>query len=453
MAEEALALARHMGDAATEAYALITAAEARGRSAPVGEALAMLARARSLAEQAEAHDPYLQTFITESHLLEGLGEHERAAQVAWQGVNSAAQYGLARATGTLLAASAAEPLTWLGRWDEAADVIEHALEVSPPPGTLTVLLQLSGGLALARGDLPGAAQSAAASRGALAALGYRDQTHLPLAMLETELHVAQARPGDAVATAEQALARPDLRQSSRYAWPLLEAAARACVAAFTAAATGRDQDLAGRARRLLDRLRALAETIDAYGPLEQAHQLAFTAESVRAAAVGIAPPAAGTGPDADALDAWDAAAQAWQRLDSPYPLACALLHAAEAALDRGDREGATGRLARAAPLADSLAAGPLCEQIGSLVRRARLRIPAGAAREQTGGTFGLTARETEVLRLVAAGRSNRDIAAELFISAKTASVHVSNILAKLNVATRTEAAAIAHRSGLAADDS
>jgi DNA-binding NarL/FixJ family response regulator len=59
--------------------------------------------------------------------------------------------------------------------------------------------------------------------------------------------------------------------------------------------------------------------------------------------------------------------------------------------------------------------------------------------------FGLTAREQEVLRLVAAGRGNREIAAELFISPRTASVHVSNILAKLQVTTRGEAAATAHR--------
>lgn len=60
----------------------------------------------------------------------------------------------------------------------------------------------------------------------------------------------------------------------------------------------------------------------------------------------------------------------------------------------------------------------------------------------------LTPREQEVLRLVAQGRSNRDIATELFISAKTASVHVSNILGKLGVSTRGEAAAAAHRLAL-----
>ncbi|WP_253209253.1 helix-turn-helix domain-containing protein, partial [Streptomyces niphimycinicus] len=66
--------------------------------------------------------------------------------------------------------------------------------------------------------------------------------------------------------------------------------------------------------------------------------------------------------------------------------------------------------------------------------------PADPAEE-----LGLTPRERDVLRLVAAGRSNRQIAEELFISPKTASVHVSNILAKLGVSGRGEAAAVAHR--------
>ena len=72
-------------------------------------------------------------------------------------------------------------------------------------------------------------------------------------------------------------------------------------------------------------------------------------------------------------------------------------------------------------------------------------MPLAAKTQPRPGRLGLTDRELEVLRLVAAGRSNRDIAADLFISAKTASVHVSNIMAKLGAANRAEATAIAHR--------
>lgn len=445
MGEEALALARQTGDAATEAYALITVAEAHAHAPGYelnAQNLEMLAQARALAERAQAHDPQLQVTVTESDLLEGMGEHERAAQVARQGVISAREYGLARATGTLLAANVAEPLMSLGRWDEAGEVIEHALDLSPPPGTRAVLLLLAGQMALARGDLAGAAQSATATRGALTRHGYRDQTHLPLARLETGLRLARDRPGDALTIVGQALDRADVRRSPRYTWPLLVAGARACGTALTSAAAVRDDGLADRAHRLLDRLRELAETMNVIGPVQQAHRLTFAADSVWAGAAGGAP-------GAGALARWDAAAKAWDRLQCPYPQARALLHAAEAAMDRGDRDGAAQRLARAAPLADRLAAVPLREQIGTLARRARLSLPAGPAGGQIEKNFGLTAREIEVLRLVSAGRSNRDIAAELFISAKTASVHVSNILAKLHAATRTEAAAIAHRAGLA----
>jgi ATP/maltotriose-dependent transcriptional regulator MalT len=439
MAEQALALARQTGDAETEAYALITVAEAHARSGQIDQCLELLAQARRLATRARAHDAELQAAVSESHLLEGLGEPERAAQVARRGVVSAREYGLARTLGTLLAANVAEPLVSLARWDEADGVIEHALELSPPPGTRAALLQLAGEMALARGDLARAAEAAAASRGALAGFGYRDQNHLPLARLEAELLVAQGRAGDALTTAEQALDRFDVRPSPRYTWPLLVASARVCGAALTATAS--DRALAARSRGLLGRLSALADAMDVGGHLQQAHRLTFAAHAAWAAQADGAP-------GMDTLAAWDAAAGAWDRLDDPYPLAYALLRAAEAAMDRGDRDGAAQRLARAAALADRIGAGLLHERIGSLARRARLNLPSRPADGHAPAILGLTAREIEVLRLVAAGRSNRDIAAELFISAKTASVHVSNILAKLNAASRTEAAAIAHRAGL-----
>ena len=90
-----------------------------------------------------------------------------------------------------------------------------------------------------------------------------------------------------------------------------------------------------------------------------------------------------------------------------------------------------------------MGAQPLGEQIAILARRARIRLDGGDG-AGAAGELGLTERELEVLRLVAAGRSNREIAGELFISPKTASVHVSNILGKLNVSSRGEAAAKAH---------
>jgi len=98
-------------------------------------------------------------------------------------------------------------------------------------------------------------------------------------------------------------------------------------------------------------------------------------------------------------------------------------------------------------VAEQLGARPLRAALTDLGRRGRLT----REQEHSGPVSplgGLTAREHEVLRLLAAGRTNREIAAELFIAPKTASVHVSNILAKLHAGSRTEAAAIAHAEGV-----
>jgi DNA-binding CsgD family transcriptional regulator/tetratricopeptide (TPR) repeat protein len=127
---------------------------------------------------------------------------------------------------------------------------------------------------------------------------------------------------------------------------------------------------------------------------------------------------------------------------------------AEALAEAGDRDGAQQQWALAVAVADELGAAPLRSALADLGRRARLAAgsgvgsgsgPRGAGR---GPLDTLTGREVEVLRLLAAGHSNREIATELFIAPKTASVHVSNILGKLGASSRTEAAAIAHSNGL-----
>jgi DNA-binding CsgD family transcriptional regulator/tetratricopeptide (TPR) repeat protein len=122
---------------------------------------------------------------------------------------------------------------------------------------------------------------------------------------------------------------------------------------------------------------------------------------------------------------------------------------AEALLLDGRRDQAAAQARAAHGVATRLGAEPLRAQVDALARRGRLDLGDLHGEEPTGsGTAGLTPRELEVLRLVAAGRSNQQIADALFISRKTASVHVSNILGKFGVHTRAEAAATAHRLGL-----
>ena len=99
-------------------------------------------------------------------------------------------------------------------------------------------------------------------------------------------------------------------------------------------------------------------------------------------------------------------------------------------------------------MAERLGARPLLAALTALGRRGRLSRDQERPGGQVSVLRGLTAREYEVLRLLATGRTNREIATELFIAPKTASVHVSNILAKLGAASRTEAAAIAHAEGI-----
>jgi DNA-binding CsgD family transcriptional regulator len=264
-------------------------------------------------------------------------------------------------------------------------------------------------------------------------------------------------PAAAVAVTSRILDRFELSGSSpRYAWPVVAAGASAVLAVVRQAGASRDERLRDEAAAVAERLRTVAEKLEVFGPAQRAHQL--TVAAADADAFGERSGGVGGGVGADGgfeadggfgaggglLGAWDQVVFAWDGLSEPYPAGQALLRAAEAALAGCDRDGAAERLERAASLAAGLGAGPLGEQVTLLARRARIRLAGDDGPEEPAGSLGLTERELEVLRLVAAGRSNREIAGELFISPKTASVHVSNILGKLNVASRGEAAATAH---------
>ncbi|HUB75944.1 MAG TPA: LuxR C-terminal-related transcriptional regulator, partial [Solirubrobacteraceae bacterium] len=199
-----------------------------------------------------------------------------------------------------------------------------------------------------------------------------------------------------------------------------------------------ERDALLRAQLHLGRLEAAAQE---GGPVEQAFYQWGKAEEGRAR--GVNDPTA-----------WERAADAWEQLGRPYPAAAARWRQAEALVEAGDREGAAEVAARALEVARRLGANWLAGELRALIARARLQVEGaagegtldpGAADDAGEAPFGLTPRELQVLALLADGATNRQIGANLYMAEKTASVHVSRILAKLGVQTRTQAAAVSHR--------
>ncbi|EON22644.1 regulatory protein, LuxR [Nocardioides sp. CF8] len=146
------------------------------------------------------------------------------------------------------------------------------------------------------------------------------------------------------------------------------------------------------------------------------------------------------GPD-ELVAAWRAAEAAFVAYGNVYEVARVRARLAEVLRATGDAAGARVLADQARDTARALGAEPLLAELttlGSAAQRARSQVD----------TVSLTPREGEILALVAQGRSNGEIGKQLFISTKTVSVHVSNILGKLAASSRTEAAAIARREGL-----
>jgi ATP/maltotriose-dependent transcriptional regulator MalT len=143
---------------------------------------------------------------------------------------------------------------------------------------------------------------------------------------------------------------------------------------------------------------------------------------------------------------WIRVADLWGGMGQKYEQAWALLRVGECHIVTGRRQTAAAPLHQAGSIARELDAQPLLRAVADLIRQGRVDL-GGLETDDIGRphAMALTARELEVLTLVAAGRSNDEIARELFISPKTASVHVSHILTKLDVRSRTEATATAHR--------
>jgi len=435
-ARRAVAAAAEFGAVAEQAGALITLGSTLTYLGDAPGGLAALREGLALAERHELHGVVARGYTNLSDTLAMLGRHAEAAEIARAGVAVAGRAGLARSWGAMITGNLAEPLIRLGRWREALDLITESLADEPTGTFASTLLLARAELHLWQGDAQRAEDDLREARRHFGD-GVEVQFMTPMAYIEAELARGRGQLAEARQRLQTELHGPTTGTYVRYIWPLVWLGMR--IEADIATGTPAPDAEAGQRG---ESLRTLAATIPATTPPARAYRALVAAEAARLERDG-------------EITAWRKAVAAARTADEAFPLCYSLLRLAEAetADPATGPETATATAAECLRLAEELAA-VTTEDIRTLVRRARLRVgpaasgPADASRTIPDLRFRLTDREREVLALVAEGRSNGQIAAALYISPKTASVHVSNILAKLNVSTRTEAATHAHRLGL-----
>jgi DNA-binding CsgD family transcriptional regulator len=432
LCEQALELARTVGARDAELVALTR----RGSNlAYLGRADEGLAQLRHALERAEAIGDPLDldhAYVALTDALTMLGRPREAARLGEEGLEAMRQY---ETDHTVLAANWIEALLAIGEWDAAdrasVDAL-RAITANYPHMPLILRADLETG----RGDFDAARAHLDAARRTLRhepGLAYFDAYIAELALWERRWTDADEAVRDGLAWARPrwgAQIRVWLYAKGLRAQAELAALARARHDAHALA------EALDRASELLDEARRAAAAAAAITPNAAGWRALAQAEHERSR--GVARP-----------DLWSDAGDAWERLERPPLAAYCRWRQAEALVAAGARRAeATVPLREAHAVATRLRAQPLLRELELLAERARLD-PAPpdrpAAPPDLEALLGLTPREAEVLTLVAHGLTNREIAAALVISAKTASVHVSHILRKLDAPNRLEAAAIAHR--------
>lgn len=458
MAERALVAARSGGHRAVEWQALNVLGTALSLRGDRTRALDVLTTAHQLSGEHSSPSmvrprpsgigDLLGGYFDAARTLDLTGRREEAVAAAFEGVQAAKKYG-SDAWRDRIGLDAATRFCRLGRWEEARALVEET-----------------------RSRGIGRAGSGALAVGALlaAALGDWDEARVDVdvadVLLDPNLE-ADVRSGLYLAIAEHAFWRRQLREG-----------AEAIVTGLAAASA--EENRTSRVELCLAGVRLEAELVDEArlrrAPVELAdHSEAaarYTAEigailgdveddETRPSAIVLTAHAELSRVSGSSPDAWETAALAWEREKEPYRAAYAGWRLAEAQLLSGvGRDRATERLRSAWITAQQLRAQPLASEISALATRARIELAptkrdaSPAAAQDPAKQLGLSTRELEVLAVLAQGLTNRQIAGKLFITEKTAANHVSNILSKLGVSNRLEAAGIAYRVGLVtpADD-
>ena len=432
--KEALALARAVGAHSAELHALTTLGSDLAYLGRGDEGLAALRLALQLAEQHKDPEGLERAYIALTDVLMMVGRPQESARVAEAALDAIHRYGGDHST---LVANLIEPLVASGEWDQAERVSAAAVRAITANYPHMRLIA-RGDVETGRGDFDAARAHFDVARATL----HSDRDLATYDAFVAELALWERRWTDAEAAVRDGVART-------HAGDMAQLRVQLCAKGLRAQA---ELAALARARRDADAVR---------DHLSRARTLLATARDAEAEAAAVTPNAAGWRALAEAEhqrargvarpELWSDAADTWEQLQRPPLAAYCRWRQAEALVAAGpSRAEASGPLRQAHAVAARIGAKPLAEQLELLAQRARLELasPDTGSPDGTQGlqeTLGLTPREGEVLTLLARGYTNREIAATLVISVRTAGVHVSHILRKLGAPNRLEAAAIAHR--------
>jgi len=441
LAEAALAVARTVHAPVAEARALNALGLDLASRSDFERALPLLREgyARALA----LSDP-LAIFLTAVGLgwtLDETGRHPEALELATEARARVTRDGAEARFGGQLASKASRALFELGRWAESEELIAETLSGTPTRYAVRWLLSNRIRLHAGRGDLDGAR----ADLQTYASLGER--------VVGPDPDLIGARRAElAIQTGDAAIAREIVRATlGEIVEPELDTDARALLliglrAEVVEAETARAAGDRRREREAIARGAELERLVT--GHFARIDRLVAQPAAILAADSALAAAMAAQVRGAADPDLWDAAAAGRRALGRPFELASVLEWTAVSRLVARRRDDGMAALIEAHAIATDLGARPLRSRLESIARRARVGLEGVDTADDAADRLGLTRREREVLALLIGGRSNREIGDELFMAESTAGVHVSNILGKLGVRRRHEAAVLAQRMGL-----
>jgi DNA-binding CsgD family transcriptional regulator/tetratricopeptide (TPR) repeat protein len=446
LSAEAIEVAHAVGAVEIEANAFITRASCRVGTGELDEALEDVTRGYELASRIEGSIEIPRSLKYLSELHDVAGRDELAVDFATRAFDEAERLGLARSEGISVLSGLASHLFGAGKWDEA-DLVLRRMERIGVTGWPAILFHLIRAvLHMERGQLDAAARQVAAVE-RLAERDVEGEFTTNIVAIRAALAVHQGKSASVRAMVDEALGA--LGERDQWAGQILwihywAIRAEADVAA-KARRRGREhevRDAVTTAAHHVSQLQSVVESVPS-GHWERRDVAGWIAmaDAELARARGHEEPYA-----------WMAAGDAWaaaRRMDLEGYARWRAGSGFLATRGAEARAAANAQLTRALEIARALGAAPLRADVERVAARAHLPLTSPKARPgPTTANTDLTPREREVLQLVAAGHSNREIGEALFIAEKTAGVHVSNVLGKLGVARRTEAVAVARQRGL-----